>query len=146
MGLRRRLGGRRVPNRGVSTGGEHLPRRRRSLRGKCSNIECGKLKKKGGGFYYTLTFQVQFKYDDDEVFMAHCYPYTYTDLQLYIRDLELDPVKRKRFRRRTLCKTLAGNNCDCLKGGTCNMNTTAAATSVATSILLTNIANNDPQT
>ena len=37
------------------------------------------LKKKGGGFYYTLTFTVQFMHDDDEVYAAHCYPYTYSD-------------------------------------------------------------------
>ena len=44
------------------------------------------LKKKGGGFYYTLTFQVQFMHDDDEVYLAHCYPYTYSDsLELLAR-------------------------------------------------------------
>lgn len=37
------------------------------------------LKKKGGGFYFTLTFSVQFMHDDDEVYVAHCYPYTYSD-------------------------------------------------------------------
>lgn len=37
------------------------------------------MKKKGGGFYYTLTFSVNFKYDDDDVYFAHCYPYTYSD-------------------------------------------------------------------
>lgn len=37
------------------------------------------MKKKGGGNYYSLQFEVQFKHDDDEVYIAHCYPYTYTD-------------------------------------------------------------------
>ena len=29
--------------------------------------------------YYTLSFKVQFKHDQDEVYFAYCYPYTYTD-------------------------------------------------------------------
>jgi hypothetical protein len=37
------------------------------------------MKRKGGGFYHTLTFEVTFKHDDDEVYLAHCYPYTYSD-------------------------------------------------------------------
>ena len=37
------------------------------------------LKKKGGGFYYTLTFTLTFNHDDDEIYLAHCYPYTYSD-------------------------------------------------------------------
>jgi len=42
------------------------------------------MKKKGGGFYFTLTFTVNFKHDDDEVFFAHCYPYTYSDCCEYL--------------------------------------------------------------
>ena len=30
--------------------------------------------------YYSLTFTHTFEYDDDSVFFAYCYPYTYTDL------------------------------------------------------------------
>ena len=37
------------------------------------------MKKKGGGNYYSLQFEVSFKNDDDEIFIAHCYPYTYSD-------------------------------------------------------------------
>ena len=88
----------------------------RSWRRSGSNI-CyyqNNIKRRCGKHYSTLTMTLEFTQDFDTVYIAHCYPYTYTDLQLYIRDLELDPVKRKRFRRRTLCKTLAGNNCNCL--------------------------------
>ena len=46
--------------------------------------------------------------------MAYCYPYTYTDLQLYLRRLEEDPVRSRRFARETMCATLAGNRCDAL--------------------------------
>ena len=34
--------------------------------------------------YYTLKFSVQFPCSDDTVYLAHCYPFTYTDLQLYL--------------------------------------------------------------
>lgn len=41
-------------------------------------------KKKGSLLNYCMTFNFQFKYDDDEVYMAHCYPYTYSDLKAFI--------------------------------------------------------------
>jgi len=37
------------------------------------------MKRKGGGFYHTLTFEMQFKHEDDDVYISHCYPYTYSD-------------------------------------------------------------------
>lgn len=46
--------------------------------------------------------------------MAHSYPYTYTDLQRYLDKLESDPKRKNRMRRRALCQTIAGNNCDML--------------------------------
>lgn len=70
--------------------------------------------KRRGGYYYTATFTMDFPYSDDTVYIAYCYPYTYTDLQRYLHTLEVDPRRRNRFRRRTLCYTLAGNTCDLL--------------------------------
>jgi len=29
--------------------------------------------------YYSLTFEVVFKHDNDTVYFSHCYPYTYSD-------------------------------------------------------------------
>lgn len=69
-------------------------------------------KDKGGTMYYTLTFTVNFEHDADLVYFSHCYPYTYTDLQLDLRTYEQDPQMMRRFRRRKLCETLAGNACD----------------------------------
>ena len=43
--------------------------------------------------------------------MAHCYPYTYTQLLKYFRLIENDPVKRTRVQKKMLCQTIAGNNC-----------------------------------
>jgi hypothetical protein len=57
----------------------------------------------------TLSFVYEFKHDHDTVYFAHCYPYTYTHLNGYLKRLESDPSRAKTFRRRTLCRTLAGN-------------------------------------
>ncbi|XP_014240982.1 cytosolic carboxypeptidase Nna1 isoform X2 [Cimex lectularius] len=59
---------------------------------------------------YTLTFNLEFPYDDDCVFVAHNYPYTYTDLQEYLIKLQNHPVKSAYTKLRLLCKSLAGNN------------------------------------
>jgi hypothetical protein len=42
------------------------------------------MKKKNSGFYYTLTFQIEFDHNNDEVYFAHCYPYTYSDLVKFL--------------------------------------------------------------
>lgn len=65
-----------------------------------------------GGCYYTLTFTVTFPLDHDTCFLAHCYPFTYTDWKLYLQKLQADPARASRFRCRPLCQTLAGNDCD----------------------------------
>ncbi|KAF5308100.1 hypothetical protein FQR65_LT00643 [Abscondita terminalis] len=59
---------------------------------------------------YTLTFTMEFPHDDDEVYLAYCYPYTYTDLQDYLVELSNHPVKSTFTTLRLLCKSLAGNN------------------------------------
>jgi len=70
------------------------------------------MKRRNAGYYYTLTFSIKFKYDFDTAYFAHCYPYTYSDLCAYVKCLEDDPVKKTRVRRKLLCQTIAGNNCD----------------------------------
>lgn len=47
--------------------------------------------------------------DFDTVYIAHCYPYTYSQLQKFLKGLEQDPVKKNRFQRKFLCLTEAGN-------------------------------------
>jgi hypothetical protein len=39
---------------------------------------------------YTLTFNIEFPHDDDQVYLAHCYPYTYTDLQDYLIQMQVN--------------------------------------------------------
>nr|XP_034186335.1 cytosolic carboxypeptidase 2-like [Osmia lignaria] len=58
---------------------------------------------------HTLTFNVSFPHDRDTVYLAHCYPYTYTDLQEYLAKLVADPVKTRFTKLRLLCRTIAGN-------------------------------------
>jgi hypothetical protein len=67
------------------------------------------LKRKTAGFYCTLTFSTNFKYKNDTVYFAHGYPYTYTDLCRYLNELENDPRKKEKVRRKILCQTNAGN-------------------------------------
>ncbi|MDC3321622.1 M14-type cytosolic carboxypeptidase, partial [bacterium] len=67
-----------------------------------------------GALFYTFTVTMTFPHDNDTVYLAMCYPYSYTDMRRYIRDLEDDPVRSKYVRRRPLCMTLAGNVCDLL--------------------------------
>ena len=65
--------------------------------------------KRRTGYYYTASFQIRFLHADDVCYLAYCHPYTMSDLGAYLKGLEDDPKTRKRFRRRTLCQTLAGN-------------------------------------
>lgn len=59
---------------------------------------------------YTLTFTTDFPHDADTVYIAHNYPYTYTDLQEYLNEVANHPIKSTFTTLRLLCKTLAGNN------------------------------------
>ncbi|KRT82072.1 Peptidase [Oryctes borbonicus] len=59
---------------------------------------------------YTLTFTIEFPHDDDTVYFAHSYPYTYSDLQKYLQEMTTHPVKSAFSNLRLLCRTLAGNN------------------------------------
>ena len=64
---------------------------------------------RGEKSFYSLTWTVQFQHSHDTVYFAHCFPYTYTDLQDYLLDLSNDPIKSKICKQRVLCRTLAGN-------------------------------------
>lgn len=63
-----------------------------------------------GNASFTLSFNIEFRYDDDTVFFAHSYPYTYSDLQDYLMGIQRNPVKSKFCKLRLLCRSLAGNN------------------------------------
>ncbi|DBA02348.1 TPA: hypothetical protein N0F65_007167 [Lagenidium giganteum] len=88
------------------------------------NRKTGKLQN-----YYTLSFVYEFVFPPEAasvaaddmitaqpqvVYFAHCYPYTYTKLQRYLLSLQKDPERSRFFKRRVLCRTIAGNQCDLL--------------------------------
>lgn len=54
-----------------------------------------------------------FKHDDDTVFFAHCYPFTYSD-QIEFLDVVCTYDNKDKVRKTVLCKSLAGNDVDML--------------------------------
>ncbi|XP_043943115.1 cytosolic carboxypeptidase 3 [Protopterus annectens] len=62
-----------------------------------------------GQQYYSLTWTFQFPHKNDTCYFAHCYPYTYRDLQDYLIRLANDPWKSQFCKIRVLCHSLAGN-------------------------------------
>jgi hypothetical protein len=62
----------------------------------------------------TLSFSVKFKHENDTIYFAHCFPYTYSDLQLYIHSLKKDITKSKMFKHSILGKSFGGNYIDML--------------------------------
>jgi hypothetical protein len=45
-------------------------------------IACRYETSRGDRSFYSLTFTMQFAHENDTVYIAHCYPYTYSDLQV----------------------------------------------------------------
>ncbi|CAL8084403.1 unnamed protein product [Calicophoron daubneyi] len=66
--------------------------------------------KEDGKLFYSLTWTMKFQYSDDVVYFSGCYPYTYTQLQEYLANIEANPRLRRVCRQKTLCQTLAGND------------------------------------
>ncbi|KAL4642037.1 cytosolic carboxypeptidase 2-like isoform X1 [Arapaima gigas] len=62
-----------------------------------------------GKALYSLTWTCQFPYEGDTCYLAHCYPYTYSDLQRYLTAVTSDPATALHCKLRVLCRSLAGN-------------------------------------
>ncbi|KAM9351956.1 cytosolic carboxypeptidase 2 [Symphorus nematophorus] len=58
---------------------------------------------------YSLTWTLQFPHDSDTCYLAHCYPYTYSHLQRYLKRISSDPAIKSYCALRVLCHSLAGN-------------------------------------
>ncbi|XP_042267066.1 cytosolic carboxypeptidase 2 isoform X1 [Thunnus maccoyii] len=58
---------------------------------------------------YSLTWTLQFPHESDTCYLAHCYPYTYSHLQSYLRRISTDSAVAAYCKLRVLCHTLAGN-------------------------------------
>lgn len=67
---------------------------------------------RGHASYYTLSFTYDFHYDNDTVYFAYSYPYTYSDLNNYLTQLLADEQKQQFVSRKVCCKTIAQNNFD----------------------------------
>ncbi|XP_026548937.1 cytosolic carboxypeptidase 3 [Notechis scutatus] len=62
-----------------------------------------------GHQYFSLTWTFQFPHDRDTCYFAHCYPYTYSNLQDYLSAIARDPRRSKFCKIRILCHSLARN-------------------------------------
>ena len=61
---------------------------------------------------HSLSFDYEFKYDNDTVYFANCIPYFYSTLMKELNKYELDDEKYPFFYRKTLTVTLGGNDLD----------------------------------
>ena len=61
---------------------------------------------------HSLSFDYEFKYDNDIVYFANSLPYFYSSLMKELNHYELDEEKYPYFHRKTLATTLGGNDLD----------------------------------
>ncbi|XP_067874643.1 cytosolic carboxypeptidase 2-like isoform X2 [Heterodontus francisci] len=61
--------------------------------------------------HYCLEFQIEFSNKDDTYYLAHCYPYRYTDLKAHLDEIINDSKHLTHFKKEVLCETRAGNSC-----------------------------------
>ncbi|NXG53676.1 CBPC3 carboxypeptidase, partial [Psilopogon haemacephalus] len=59
--------------------------------------------------HFSLTWTFQFSHDQDTCYFAHCYPYTYSNLQEYLVSISKDEDKSRFCKIDILCHSLAGN-------------------------------------
>ncbi|KAK3087050.1 hypothetical protein FSP39_000988 [Pinctada imbricata] len=89
---------------GWSRAGHHISYSRNVM-----HLHCPLLMK--GIPYYELEWQMDFPHTEDTYYLAHCYPYTFTDLKEDLDSMLNHPDKRQYIRREVLCETRAGNSC-----------------------------------
>lgn len=58
---------------------------------------------------FCLSWSSCFPHDSDMCYFAHSYPYTYSNLQRYLRTVMGDPARSQYCVVRALCRSLAGN-------------------------------------
>ena len=68
----------------------------------------------GSKCFYSLSFNYKAEHEDDTLYLAHCYPYTYSDLMQDLLDLESDPFVARIMSRKALCLSIGGNRCELL--------------------------------
>ncbi|TNN00524.1 hypothetical protein fugu_011770 [Takifugu bimaculatus] len=75
----------------------------------CNQVDEPAVKSSDTVTLHSLTWTVQFPYDSDTCYLAHCYPYTYSHLQRYLRGVASNPAITSYCMLRVLCHSLAGN-------------------------------------
>ncbi|CAK8999698.1 unnamed protein product [Durusdinium trenchii] len=68
----------------------------------------------GRKVWFTLSFNYTFEHDEDTVFFAYHYPYTYSHLRGFLDCLADHPYSGTLFSRRVLCYTIGGLPCEVL--------------------------------
>jgi len=68
----------------------------------------------GSKSYYCLNFSYTFKYDKDLVYFAYAEPYTYTELQDFLQEIQQNAKFNKIYQRETLCESIGSLKCDLL--------------------------------
>ncbi|KAK3798821.1 hypothetical protein RRG08_007178 [Elysia crispata] len=74
-----------------------------------TNHNCPLLQR--GVTYHMLEWQMEFHNPDDTYYLAHCYPYSFTDLKEDLEVLMNSEERAQVTRRQVLCETRAGNSC-----------------------------------
>lgn len=75
-------------------------------------------KKNSSGYMSTLTFEIEFQYDGDEIYMCHCFPFTYRDCKEHLEMICTENKDEGRvkvsskIRKTEIAKSLAGNSVD----------------------------------
>lgn len=64
-----------------------------------------------GAHYFALEFTLTAEHDDDTLYIAHAYPYSYTKLQARLAEVERSPCV---LERRTIATSLGGRNVEAL--------------------------------
>ena len=57
-----------------------------------------------------MSFTMTFPHEGDTCYLAHCYPYRYSDLTEDLLNIQTNPERAQFCSQRLLCRTLAGNN------------------------------------
>lgn len=63
---------------------------------------------------FVLSFTLEFEYSRDSVYFALQQPYSFTQLQTLLQNVQKDSHAKLHFRRQELCRSLAGNRVDLL--------------------------------
>ncbi|GFO12547.1 cytosolic carboxypeptidase 2-like [Plakobranchus ocellatus] len=90
--------------RGWVRTGHHISYSRNFINHNCPLLQRGVT-------YHMLEWQMEFHNSEDTYYLAHCYPYSFTDLKEDLDVLMNSEERAQVTRRQVLCETRAGNSC-----------------------------------